>query len=274
MKGKEHDPDTPFFFRHFVDALFRLFYIRNKHLLIPAMKKMEASIEEHFKPMMTLKKLPKSIITDESLYAEKLLCLPDDINLIEEYLQTVRDRIKSKGRFLTLKDIYDILEVSYRIIKNANIDVKTDWQLLVSVLEHWFDPEDSLKKIDHKIKILEENELRNKSRIERHKQLKARYFSMKLAIEMFDKEWAEIIVIFYLRSNELAGKDKKFEQKANILILSLLEALKKSEYEPANKPRRNFPFSKKDYEYRFLNKIPKHSFDQAETARRETQTNP
>jgi hypothetical protein len=249
LKGKEHDPDTPFFFRHFVDALFRLFYIRNKHLLIPAMKRLEASIEEHFKPMMTLRKLPKSIIHDESLYTEKISSVSVDVSYIQEYLKSVRCRIKSKDRFLTLKDIYDLLEVPFGVIQNAKIDVKSDWQLLVSVLEHRFDPEDSLKKIDHKLKILEENELRNKSRIERHMQLKASQFSMKLSIEMFDHEWAEIIAIFYLRSNELVGKDKKFESKAKSLLLTLVETLKQSEYEPAQKPRRTFPISKKDFEY-------------------------
>lgn len=117
-------------------------------------------------------------------------------------------------------------------------------------MEFRFDPDDSLKKIDHKIKLLQENEQRNQSRIERYMQLKARQFRLKLAVELFDSDWAEIIVVYHLRTHDLIGKDKKFESKAKSLMPGLLEALHKSEseYDQVQKVKRHYPFSTKDYE--------------------------
>lgn len=75
------------------------------------MKKLESSISDHFKPMQSLKKLPKSIIHDEALFSERLACLSEEITEVAKLLEGRRVKIKEKNRFLMLADVISIIEV-------------------------------------------------------------------------------------------------------------------------------------------------------------------
>lgn len=113
-----HNHSTPFFFRHFVDALFRLFYIRCKFNLHQATKSFETAVADHLLPMMLKKKAPKPIFHDEAIFEEKLHLFTSEIESMQTVLRSLRKRSKEPAQFLTLDDLLNILKVmaSYKEI--------------------------------------------------------------------------------------------------------------------------------------------------------------
>lgn len=100
--------------------------------------------------------------------------------------------------------------------------MKKSGPILIGIIESRLDPEESLKKIDHKIKGMEDATTRSQSKIEKYLTQKAKNIDLKKGLEMFDKEWADILLIFSMRSEELHGKDRKFDAKAKKIISSFM----------------------------------------------------
>lgn len=108
-----HNPKTPFFFRNFVEALFRLFYIRCKYNLLQATKSLEAAVTNHLVPMMQNKKAPKPIISDEAVFEESLAQMASEIDTFEHGFTQVRKVLRRPGQYLTLADFFKFVEVGY-----------------------------------------------------------------------------------------------------------------------------------------------------------------
>ncbi len=106
-----HNPRTPFFFRNFVEALFRLFYIRCKYNVLQAAKSFETAVNTHLVPMMHNKKVPKPIISDEAVFEDKLAHLASELDAFEQGLSQVRNVLKQPGEYLTLKDFFKFVDV-------------------------------------------------------------------------------------------------------------------------------------------------------------------
>lgn len=245
--SKVHDPDTPFFFRHFVDALFRLFYLKTKQRLVQAIKELEGAVANHFIPMMAQTKQPKPIIHDETLVEEKVKEMHEQLNGLQNILAEVRTKTRSKNEFLRLQDMICFLEVGL-LDKHCGYSIKDHWHTLISIVESRLDPEESIKKIDQRIKLLQESSAKPKGKLERYEQHKANLINFKKGIELFDHEWAEVVIILLARIADIHGKDKKFDQKVKKLVDDFLEAIKERESKQKSKARRLFPESQKDYE--------------------------
>lgn len=111
MQEKIHNPDTPFFFRNFVEALFRLFYLRCKFNLLQATKSFESAVSDHLLPMMQKRKQAKPIFLDESVFEEKLSIFQSELSQVEASLSSFRKMSKRPGNFLTLDDCLGLLRV-------------------------------------------------------------------------------------------------------------------------------------------------------------------
>lgn len=131
--------------------------------------------------------------------------------------------------------------------------MNTAWPHFVGVFETRFDADESLKKIEHKIKALQESPspLRGQNKVGKYENQKAKLLYQKRGAELFDRDWAEICAVFAMRIGELHGKDRKFDSKAkNILADFTLQLTQACQIQAKGKQkaRRFLPQSKKDYE--------------------------
>jgi hypothetical protein len=114
--NRAHDPDTPFFFRNFVEGLVRLFYLRSRKNLNTGMRKFEQAINEHIVRMMQGKKAPKGILPDEFILDERLKTYcGHQIRELNNKIGQLRSSLKPRGQFLTLDDLLKLLEVTFGI---------------------------------------------------------------------------------------------------------------------------------------------------------------
>lgn len=93
--------------------------------------------------------------------------------------------------------------------------------------------------------------MKGQNKITKYEGQKAKLFAAKKGAELFDRDWAEIFVIFSLRMGELHGKDKKFDIKAKKILADSVPIFVQAASVPAHKRglvRKYFPHSRKDYE--------------------------
>lgn len=131
-------------------------------------------------------------------------------------------------------------------------DVTEHWQTLVYVFETKFDADESLKKIEYKIKAIQDSPLRGyHSKLSKYDDQKAKLVFVKFGAELFDRDWAEIFAIFVLRAGELTGKDRRFSAKAKKILADSIPAFNHAVNTCSKRKvssRRYFPQSRKDYE--------------------------
>lgn len=106
-----HDPDTPIFFRNFVDAMIRLFFMKYKFNLSLAAKNLEICINNHIKMMIEEKKVPKHILPDENVFEEKLELFRQERCDLENRLMLTRLQYLQTGKYLSFMHIYRLLKV-------------------------------------------------------------------------------------------------------------------------------------------------------------------
>lgn len=260
-----HEPAAPLLFRHFVDALFRLALLRAKHNLLQAVKGYEELLRKHIPLVVHGKKVPKPIIHDELLVAEKLLPVlnsPSGQKLLGlvQALRELNVPARSYGAeapCLTLEMLLRFLRVGSSQQHNG-VDIATRWPLLLSVLDSKTDPEESVKAIDNRIQELASSpQTRTNSRVGKYNSQKARLLNLKKGFEMLDEDWTEVLATFAVRQAEVYGKDKKFEAKATKAVDAFAASLTNLNAKRKPRPARVFPVSRKDYEFRHIADLKK-----------------
>lgn len=137
-----HCPNKILLFRHFVDALVRVIYLKtdnldNLHFKIGHL------IKDHILPIVNQKMVPKPIFQDEELLMEKvndvivqydeLLCELIDIILPQkEKLFEPNDR-----NYVKLRDLFNLFDVDF---KPEN---KEKFMCLMIIVERYHDPEEA-----------------------------------------------------------------------------------------------------------------------------------
>lgn len=250
-----HNESTPIFFRNFVEALFRLYYLRSKLNLQQAIRMFESSVANHLFPIMQGVKTAKPILHDEAFYENKLNSFSSEVEILTSNLARYRLSTRRPGQYLTLDCIVQLLGASGEDSRGQAFPT------LLGVFEANFDAEESVKKADLKIRAIAESSspLRGQGRVPRYEEQKARLINAKRGAEQFDRDWASILLVFCLRESGVTVKDKKFDAKAKPAVAAFCDKISAAVGKAVGgnrtthpdrkvKARRWFPQSQKDYE--------------------------
>ena len=207
-----HDPDRPILFRHFVEAILRIYYLKSKQNLNQALKSLESGIETHLEPILLGKKEAKPIVHDEQVLADRLSLFETERMAIELILKNMP---KDGKQFMKTKDIFDLL-------KRAGFNMQENSNLLMYILDSLLEPEESIKRLEGKIKALVESPMRGNNKLKKYQSRIAKLINLRLGFELFDHEWASIVLIFGVRLSDVNTKDKRFESKVKKSLESFI----------------------------------------------------
>lgn len=237
-----HDPTRPILFRHFVEAILRIYYLKCKQNLNQALKSLESGIGTHLEPILLGKKEAKPILHDEQIIAEKLHLFENERHAFENLLRT-RPKDPNSSKFLSTIDICGMLQ-------KAGIDMQQYSNLLMYIIDSLLEPEESIKRIESKMKALVESPMRSNNKLRKYESRMAKLINLRRGFELFDDEWASVILIFAIRISDVNPKDKKFETKAKKSLESFIIQLQtQGPKSLKTKTARVFAFSQKDYEF-------------------------
>ena len=93
------------------------------------------------------------------------------------------------------------------------------------ILDSLLEPEESIKRLEGKIKSLVESPMRGNNKLKKYQSRIAKLINLRLGFELFDHEWASIVLIFGVRLSDVNTKDKRFESKVKKSLESFIGQL-------------------------------------------------
>ena len=246
-----HSPNKILLFRHFVDALVRVIYLKTDNLDNLHFK-LSHLIKNHILPICNQKKIAKHIFADEEALMEKV---DEVIVQYDELLDSLIDMIlpnKEKlfdpldRNYVKIKDIFKLFEIDF------SPEQKEKFMLLMIIIERYHDPEEAfIQKYKKREKM--------KRGLDKFDKKIFKMFGAKLDFELMDFEFKEIIVLFLIKSNHMHITQKKFSKQMMDVMndfngkLNLLK--EKNTFSVDQQGVRAYPLSSKDHDVNNINEV-------------------
>jgi len=240
-----HDENRVIFFRHFVDGLVRVAYL--KYGGFPNFAKKIEQVLNKIKSSLENKKKPKSQVEEEHI----LVRVRGMTEQLKDRLKEIFHSFPTKEQLLlfnsldytmTVKNIVDIFE-ECGIIKEAE-----DQEAVLHFAERTYDPEDCFSPPTDPIK--------DKSPSKTDPALRMQKLGDLLNSEVVFLEFYDIFLLSLFRNDGNTAKEDEVRKRSNRAVESLEEYVKqfRNDQEDSEErgPRIYWPYSQKDYMFEHL----------------------